>query len=40
MELDIDAVWNLVLAAARVAERPQAIGEPDPVIVGRAGIGW
>jgi diaminohydroxyphosphoribosylaminopyrimidine deaminase/5-amino-6-(5-phosphoribosylamino)uracil reductase len=40
MELDSEAAWNLVLAAARAAEHPQAIGEPDPIIVWRPGTGW
>jgi len=40
MELDSEAAWKLVLAAARAAERPQAIGEPDPIIVWRPGTGW
>jgi riboflavin-specific deaminase-like protein len=40
MQLETAAAWNLVLAAARGAERPQDIGQPDPVIVWRAGTGW
>src|SRR5438067_8617991 len=40
MELDSQAAWTLVLAAASAAEDPHPIGGAEPIIVWRQGIGW
>jgi diaminohydroxyphosphoribosylaminopyrimidine deaminase / 5-amino-6-(5-phosphoribosylamino)uracil reductase len=40
MEMDPEAAWTLVLAAAHAAERPRTIGEPDPIIIWRPDTGW